>query len=168
MKLNAQLNDLEHQLTIERSDNRTVVQVDGRKYELEIRELENDRYLIFEGTQVYECSVSVSRNAQEEFEVGLRGNIYPVTIFDPKRLRSAQTSDRHHHGAAEIVSPMPGKVVRVLVTVGAEVQKGAGLIVVEAMKMQNEMKSPQTGVVVSIKVSPGDTVNAGDVLAVVE
>ena len=63
---------------------------------------------------------------------------------------------------------MPGKVVRVQTESGATVQKGAGVIVVEAMKMQNEMKSPRDGVVVSIKVKPGDTVNAGDVLAVIE
>ena len=62
---------------------------------------------------------------------------------------------------------MPGKVVRVHVEAGAAVEKGAGVIVVEAMKMQNEMKSPRAGVVVSVNVKPGDTVNAGDVLAVV-
>ena len=63
---------------------------------------------------------------------------------------------------------MPGKVVRVQLEAGASVEKGAGVVVVEAMKMQNEMKSPRAGVVVSINVKPGDTVNAGDVLAVVE
>ena len=63
---------------------------------------------------------------------------------------------------------MPGKVVRVHIETGASVEKGAGVVVVEAMKMQNEMKSPRAGVVISINVKPGDTVNAGDVLAVVE
>jgi biotin carboxyl carrier protein len=51
---------------------------------------------------------------------------------------------------------------------GASVEKGTGVVVVEAMKMQNEMKSPRAGVVVSINVKPGDTVNAGQVLAVIE
>jgi len=63
---------------------------------------------------------------------------------------------------------MPGKVVRVLVAEGAEVEAGAGILVVEAMKMQNELKSPRAGVVISVGVAPGDTVNAGDVLAVLE
>jgi biotin carboxyl carrier protein len=63
---------------------------------------------------------------------------------------------------------MPGKVVRVLVGIGAEVEAGAGIVVVDAMKMQNEMKAPRAGVVVSLGVVPGATVNAGDVLAVVE
>ena len=62
----------------------------------------------------------------------------------------------------------PGKVVRVQVEAGASIEKGMGIVVVEAMKMQNEMKSPREGVVVSINVKAGDTVNAGDVLAVIE
>jgi biotin carboxyl carrier protein len=63
---------------------------------------------------------------------------------------------------------MPGKIVRVLVEVGARVETGTGIVVVEAMKMQNEMKSPKAGQVVSIRAEPGATVNAGDVLAVIE
>jgi biotin carboxyl carrier protein len=63
---------------------------------------------------------------------------------------------------------MPGKVVRVHVESGASVEKGAGVVVVEAMKMQNELKAPRAGVVVSLNVKAGDTVNAGDVLAVLE
>jgi biotin carboxyl carrier protein len=91
-----------------------------------------------------------------------------VKLIDPKRLRSGQNSDRHDHGVTEILAPMPGKVVRVQTESGATVKKGAGLVVVEAMKMQNEMKSPRDGVVVSVNVKAGDTVNAGDVLAVIE
>ena len=63
---------------------------------------------------------------------------------------------------------MPGKVVRVLVEQGASVKAGDALIVVEAMKMQNEMKSPRDGTVTTLKDVTGATVNAGDVLAVVE
>ena len=104
----------------------------------------------------------------ESFEVVLRGRNYDVAIIDPKRLRSTQSSGAHHSGAAEIISPMPGKIVRVLVEVGAKVAAGAGVVVVEAMKMQNEMKAPKAGVVVSINTEEGATVNAGDVLAVIE
>ena len=63
---------------------------------------------------------------------------------------------------------MPGKVVRLLVEVGAQVEAGAGIVVVEAMKMQNEMKAPKAGVVISLNATPGATVNAGDVLAEIE
>jgi biotin carboxyl carrier protein len=69
---------------------------------------------------------------------------------------------------AEIVATMPGKVVRVQVEAGTQIEKGAGVVVVEAMKMQNEMKAPRDGVVVSVNVKPGETVTTGDVLAVLE
>jgi biotin carboxyl carrier protein len=63
---------------------------------------------------------------------------------------------------------MPGKVVRVLLSVGSTVEMGAGVIVVEAMKMQNEIKSPKNGTVQKILVVEGDAVNAGDVLAIID
>jgi biotin carboxyl carrier protein len=63
---------------------------------------------------------------------------------------------------------MPGRVVRVLVTESAEVEAGQGLVVVEAMKMQNEIKSPKKGIVKKMTVAAGANVNAGDVLAIVE
>ena len=63
---------------------------------------------------------------------------------------------------------MPGKVVRILLSEGAEVQAGDGILVVEAMKMQNEVKSPKKGTLQKLVVSEGAAVNAGDVLAVVE
>ena len=63
---------------------------------------------------------------------------------------------------------MPGKVVRILVAHGTEVEAGAGVLVVEAMKMQNEVKSPKNGTIQKILVKEGAAVNAGDVLAIVE
>ncbi|MGB7601077.1 MAG: biotin/lipoyl-containing protein, partial [Candidatus Sulfotelmatobacter sp.] len=72
------------------------------------------------------------------------------------------------HGPKNIVAPMPGKVVRLLVREGDEVEMGAGVAVVEAMKMQNEIKSPKKGTVQKILVTEGAAVNAGDVLAIVE
>jgi biotin carboxyl carrier protein len=102
------------------------------------------------------------------FEVHVNGRTYETRIIDAKRLRSGQASSSQNHGAAKIVAPMPGKVVRVLVEEGAEVEVGSGVIVVEAMKMQNEMKAPKSGKIVSMSASAGSTVNAGDVLAVIE
>jgi biotin carboxyl carrier protein len=100
--------------------------------------------------------------------VHLREQSYPIRIIDPKRLRSTQSTGRHDHGSADIVAPMPGKVVRILVEEGEEVASGKGILIVEAMKMQNELKTPKAGIVVSIRAEAGATVNAGDVLAVVE
>ena len=91
-----------------------------------------------------------------------------MRIIDPKRLRSAKGDDADASGKAEIKTAMPGKVVRILVAEGDTVQKGDGVIVVEAMKMQNEMKSPKDGVISKIKFAEGDTVSAGDVLVIIE
>ena|SRR6266550_1189196 len=168
MELKAQISGNEHEISLDFENGIAFAEVDGRRYQIEIRELANGQYLLLDGTRVYRCRVESRRNTANSFEVVLRGLAREITIIDPKRLRGSQTSGAHHTGAVQIVSPMPGKIVRVLVEVGAEVEAGAGVIVVEAMKMQNEMKSPKAGVVVSINAETGATVNAGDVLAVID
>lgn len=168
MKLKAQIGDREEELNVKVEDGRVTAEIGDRVYELELREPAPDTYLLLLGAEVHECRVNRRAASKEVFDVDIRGRSYEVTIVDPKRLRSGQNSDRHQHGVVEIRAQMPGKVVRVQIEAGASVEKGAGIMVVEAMKMQNEMKSPREGVVVSINVKAGDTVNSGDVLAVVE
>jgi biotin carboxyl carrier protein len=168
VKLKALIGEREEELTVKVSDGRVTAEVGGRLYDLEVRQPQPDSFLFFLNTDVHECRVTPRAASKADFDVSIRGRSYAVTIVDPKRLRSGHNSDRHHDGAAQILAPMPGKVVRVQIEAGAEVEKGAGLVVVEAMKMQNEMKSPRSGIVVALNVKPGDTVNAGDVLAVVE
>ena len=171
MKLKAQLSGKDHEVSLSLANGAAVVEVDGRHYDLEVRELARGEYLLINGSRVYKCRVEAKRervSTGESFEVVLGGRNHEVAITDPKRLRSAPSSGAHHPGAAEIVSPMPGKIVRVLVKPGAHVEAGAGIVVVEAMKMQNEMNAPKAGVVVAIKTEEGATVSAGDVLAVIE
>ncbi|HKV33783.1 MAG TPA: biotin/lipoyl-containing protein [Pyrinomonadaceae bacterium] len=151
MKLKAIIGEKEEDVGLELDGGRVSARIGARSYELEAREIEPGVYLFFIGNKVREVRVDDS-----------------VKIIDPRRLRSGQNSGAHHHGVAQIVAQMPGKVVKVHVEAGAEVEKGVGVVVVEAMKMQNEMKSPRAGVVVSVNVKPGDTVNAGDVLFVLD
>ncbi len=171
MKLRAQLSDADHEVSLKLADGRAVVEVDGRHYDIEVRKVGSGEYLLINGSNLYRCRVESKRISGfegESFAAVVRGRSYDISVIDPKRLRSGQSSGAHHTGAAEIVSPMPGKIVRVLVEAGSHVEAGAGVIVVEAMKMQNEMKAPKAGMVVSIKVDEGATVNAGDILAVIE
>jgi biotin carboxyl carrier protein len=169
VKLRSRVGDREEEdLLLRLEEGRIAVEIGDRVYAFDVRETEPDSYLFFLNTNVHECRVTQQPASKDTFDVMVHGRSYEVTIVDPKRLRSGQNSDRHHHGVAEIRAQMPGKVVRVQVETGARVEKGAGVVVVEAMKMQNEMKSPRAGVVVSINVKPGDTVNAGDILAVIE
>jgi len=92
---------------------------------------------------------------------------YSAQVRDPRSLRSRTGADGAH-GPRKLIAPMPGKIVRVLVKENSEVDAGQGLLVVEAMKMQNEIKSPKKGVVRKIIPAAGASVSAGDVLAVVE
>jgi biotin carboxyl carrier protein len=168
MKLKAQLSGTDHEVSLSLAGGVATVEVDERHYDLQVRELAPGEYLLISGSRVYKCRVDRKRDVGETFTVVLGGQNQEVNIIDPKRLRSAQSAGAHHSGAAEIISPMPGKIVRVLVEAGANVEEGAGVVVVEAMKMQNEMKAPKAGVVVSVNAEAGATVNAGDVLAVIE
>jgi biotin carboxyl carrier protein len=93
---------------------------------------------------------------------------FAVELRDPRSLRARRDGAGQTRGPQKLVCPMPGKIVRVLVTEKSEVEAGQGIVVVEAMKMQNEIKSPKKGVVQKILAAPGAAVNAGDVLAIVE
>jgi len=171
MKVKANLSGTEYEVSLSVADKSAVVVVDGRRYEIEVRERVRGEYVLINGTNVYKCRVEQRQKPPAQggsFAVALRETNYDVAIVDPKRLRSGQSSTAHQAGAAEIVSPMPGKIVRVLLEAGANVAAGDGVIVVEAMKMQNEMKAPKAGIVISINAKEGATVNAGDLLAVIE
>ncbi len=108
------------------------------------------------------------------FEARLQGNQvaigphhFDVEFKDPRQWkRSALAADAH--GRASLTAAMPGKIVRILVSAGDEVTAGQGILVIEAMKMQNQLKSPRDGRVTAIEVHEGDSVNAGAVLAVIE
>lgn len=168
MKLKAEIEGEELALELRREGARVFAEVGGRAYELEARSLGRGEYLLLHEGRVYECRAGEKQGEDGARAVSVGGREYAVKLSDPKRLRGARASAGHGEGRAQVVAAMPGKVVRVLVEQGEQVEAGAGVLVVEAMKMQNEMKSPKAGVVTELHARPGATVNAGDVLAVIE
>jgi biotin carboxyl carrier protein len=169
MKLTAEIAGEKHELNIRSSGAQVMAEIDGRRYEVEASASGPGLHLLIFNGRVYECRVDRGRRPRDVFDVNVCGHNYSVALTDPKRLRGALASGAHAGDAtAHIVAPMPGKVVRVIVEVGTRVEAGDGLLVVEAMKMQNEMKSPRAGTVMALHATAGATVNAGDVLAVVE
>ncbi len=100
-------------------------------------------------------------------EVSVNGRVYQVEVVDPRGPRGRRTQTERS-GPDVLAASMPGRVVRVLVTAGQQVEAGQPLIVVEAMKMQNEIKAPRAGRVASVKAEAGATVSAGDILVVIE
>jgi biotin carboxyl carrier protein len=103
----------------------------------------------------------------QEGEAVVNGRRLHVEVFDPRDRRTTHDGVAGH-GAQQVRAPMPGKVVRVLAAVGDVVEEGHGLVVVEAMKMQNEMKSPKAGRVTEVRARAGAAVTAGEVLVVIE
>jgi biotin carboxyl carrier protein len=99
--------------------------------------------------------------------VTIEGHRFELEVRDPRRW-SRKSAGGGAGAVQSIVSPMPGKVVRVLAAPGDEVVAGQGIVVVEAMKMQNELKSNRTGRVLSVAAKEGATVNAGELLATIE
>jgi acetyl/propionyl-CoA carboxylase alpha subunit len=100
--------------------------------------------------------------------VVIGGRRFGFEMEDPRSLQGRRGAGAGTDGPRSVKSPMPGRVVRILAEVGQEVEEGQALVVIEAMKMQNELKSPKAGRVARIAVGVGDTVGAGEVLAVVE
>jgi biotin carboxyl carrier protein len=167
MKLRASIGNYQTDIQILDEGSRLKADIDGRCYELKVFELGGRGYLFISDDRVFDCRVEGPQSGGT-IDVIVGTERYAIAITDPKRLRGVKAVDTHTIEAAHIVAPMPGKVVRVLVDVGEQISAGSGIMVVEAMKMQNEMKSPKAGVVVALNVQVGATVNRGDVLAVVE
>jgi biotin carboxyl carrier protein len=168
MKLRASIGNYQTDIQILDEGSGLSADLDGRRYELKVFELDGRGYLFISDGQVFDCRVEGRPQSGGTIDVIVGTERYAIAITDPKRLRGSKAVDTHTIEAAHIVAPMPGKVVRVLVDVGEQISAGSGIMVVEAMKMQNEMKSPKAGVVVALNVQVGATVNRGDVLAVVE
>jgi biotin carboxyl carrier protein len=98
----------------------------------------------------------------------VKGARYVAEVRDPRSLRSRRAAAESASGPRKLIAPMPGKVVRILAREKDEIRQGASVLVVEAMKMQNELKSPKSGVLQKLLVVEGAAVNAGDVLAIIE
>ena len=164
MKVEAEINGRQVLVELDERDGQLTARVGDRAYTLAVVRPEDGAYLLFIGNEIYESRVWTE--ATGELRVKLRDRIYPVKVIDRKHRRGA--ADQGLEGQQQLIAPMPGKVMRVLCGVGDEVAAGQGVVVVEAMKMQNEIKSPKAGRVSEIRVTEGATVTANQILAVVE
>jgi biotin carboxyl carrier protein len=146
------------------SDTTVKATVNGRPYELTVRRVGAGGYWF--GWQGNSSEAVVTESAQG-YDVTVDGHRVHVEFFDSGRdlRRRGATA---HSGIAEIRAPMPGKIVRVLAAAEEEVQERQGIVVMEAMKMQNEIRSPKGGRIVELRVAEGDAVGLGDLIARVE
>jgi biotin carboxyl carrier protein len=142
-------------------DSQRTLLVDGVRREADVVAVEPNVYsVLIDGR-----SIDVAIDGEGHVWAGSTRLSFEVR--DPRKWSRGEGAGSAH-GTIAIKAAMPGKVVAVLVDVGEAIETGKGVLVVEAMKMQNELKSPKAGVIQSIRVSPGDSVGAGQVLVVVE
>jgi biotin carboxyl carrier protein len=142
------------------------VAVDGNEFLVDGKKTGRTNYSLIVDNRSFEIEVD---NTDDEYRVLVDGRNYRIDLVDERRVRVGGTQSGLEVRGRQFVSvPMPGKIIAVLVAEGDPVEKGQGLVIVEAMKMENEVRSPVTGAVKEIKVKPGDTVEGGALLVIVE
>ncbi len=154
-----------HKLELSQTDGRWNCRLDGKEYDIDAVVARRDVISLIINGDCYEVKREQTRN---DLHIWVKSVRFPVEVRDPRSLRSRRAAAGALEGPAKLVAPMPGKVVRLILREKDEVEAGHGILVVEAMKMQNELKSPKKGVVSKLLVKEGAAVNAGDVLAIVE
>lgn len=138
--------------------------IDGREFSADAVEIRPGVFSILIDGDAFEVRVEM---AAEQLRVLTGGREYAAEMRDPRRWKRGGGAGVESRGRQQVVAPMPGKVVRILVRTGDPIEAGQGIAIVEAMKMQNEVRSPKTGRVERLFVVEGQTVNAGDALATV-
>jgi len=164
VKLKIEISGKTRSLELTREGRKLRGSLDGRAVEADAVEVGPGNYsLLMEGAS-FEVQVE---SAGAGLVVTMGPRRIPVRVADPRQWQGRRGGSMEAEGRQQIVAPMPGKVVRLLVGQGEQVDAGRGLLVVEAMKMQNEIRSPKSGTVEKLLVTEGQAVNAGEVVAVV-
>lgn len=165
MKFEAYLDDQLTPLEVTETGSRVTVKAQGKSFEADVISIFPGQYSILFAGKVFDVHVENLREG--EFQVVFRDHRVSLELLDPRKIKSLRHRHADSQGEVAVSSPMPGKLVRRLVREGQTVEQGQGLLVIEAMKMQNEIKSPKSGVVKSVNTQEGKTVNAGEELLVI-
>jgi biotin carboxyl carrier protein len=165
-----------------------IVTLDDQTYKIDVQELEEDHLYrisidgverVIDGRQLssHMYSLLIDRRSfttdvtakDDQYTVACDGNSIRLTLLDERRaLRPGEGGDQTREGDKKIRAVMPGKVINVLVAVGDEVNKGHGLLVIEAMKMENEIRATASGTVKAVHVIPGQPIESGEMLVELE
>jgi biotin carboxyl carrier protein len=170
MKYEVLIDERSYQVELERTASGYECKVDGEPFTLDVVTTAPNTLSILHQGRSFEVTREVARESSSTGETHIRvgAQHFRAEVRDPRSLRSRRAHSTAGTGPARICAPMPGKVVRLLAAEGDEVEAGQGLVVVEAMKMQNEIQSPKPGKVAKIAVREASAVNAGDLLVIVE
>lgn len=164
------VSDGDHTLRVEASrlevrphDELFQIEIDGKKKIISISRISPAHLsIIIEGKSF---NVEVD-HFEKEYQVSTRGEVYNFSVIDEREVTIS--SEQSDSGEKVVKAPMPGLVVEIIVSEGDQVKAGDTLLVLEAMKMQNEITAPASGTILNISVKPGATVNSGDDLLVLD
>lgn len=161
MRLDIRINGAKRRVEFDLA--RREVVIDGRKVVADAVEIAPAVLSILLDGRSFEVTVEQSGDG---LTLRTAGREFQMEIADPRSWRGGRAGSIELEGRQEVAAPMPGKIVRVLVTPGERVEAGQGLLVIEAMKMQNEIRSPKSGTIERL-AREGSTVKSGEILAVV-
>jgi biotin carboxyl carrier protein len=155
---------------VERSDRGFAVILDGHRHVVDVTPINGAISLILDDGKSYEVSIAEQPAGSGNLTVHVNGRVVSAVVGTSrgswaKRGLEGSASGR---GPQQVIAPMPGKVVKLLVKPGDQVAAKQGVVVVEAMKMENELRSPKAGTVIEVKIAEGASVEAGAVLVVIE
>ncbi len=175
MSFVATMDGKEHKITVEPIDGeRYKMTLDGRAYDVDATRMPSQIVSILLEGKSYDVDLERQGKRGDPLDgrmhVRVRGRVLRLDVLDERRkkMKEAQSIKLDMAGAASIDSPMPGKVLKLLAKEGDEVKEGQGIVVVEAMKMENELKTPKAGRVKTIHAKEGETVDAGARLVTIE
>ena len=164
MKLDVEIDRRAHQVELVQARGLLRWFADGQPLDADAAEVSPGVYSILLHGESFEVRVE---RVGAELRAIANGREYKIAIRDPREWNRDRAGSAEAEGRQQVTAPMPGKIVRILVAAGDQVQVGQGLMVVEAMKMQNEIRTPKSGTIERLSVTEGETVNAGEVVAVV-
>ncbi len=154
-----------HKLELARDGDRWTCRLDGKDLDANALVTRRDVMSVIIDGVAYEVK---RERTPTDLHLWVKNSRFQVEVRDPRSLRSRKAATGTGEGPQKLLAPMPGKVVRILLPANSAVEAGQGVVVVEAMKMQNELKSPKKGVVKQVLIAEGATVTAGEVVAIVE
>ncbi len=177
MKFVGVVDKQEHRITVEdheSDDGIYTVDLDGRVYRVDAQTMPSEIVSALIENKSYDLDLDDKDQSNDPLDgrlaVRVRGRVVRLEMLEHRRKKMKDAANAHfaQSGVVNVKSPMPGKILRYLVEQGQEVEEGQGLVVVEAMKMENELQSPKNGVVRTISSSVGCAVDGGTVLLVIE
>jgi biotin carboxyl carrier protein len=155
-----------HVVELEKDGSSYKVSLDGQPVDADVILAAPNAVSVILNGAAFEIYIAPSPDGTYKLQTGTHE--FQADVRDPRSWRGANQGGLEAEGRQQIIAPMPGKVIRLLVNVGDAVEAGQGLVVIEAMKMQNEIRSPKRGKVERLQAKEGQPVNAGDILAWVD